>query len=97
MVDEADRLKMASLEQMRLLRCWRDRSRFDWNARNREAPVTLPTVLFSNRSRLWPTDLFPRSRQNCAYRAQRKSGSLRNLSRADPGLLVLRNNSFDGL
>jgi hypothetical protein len=38
----ADRLKMASLEQMRLLRCWRDRSRFDWNASNREAPGTLP-------------------------------------------------------
>ena len=33
-------------------------------------------------------DLVPRSRQNCAYRAQRKSGSLRNLSRSDPGILV---------
>ena len=88
MVDEADRLKMASLEQMRLLRCWRDRSRFDWNARNREAPGTLPTVLFSNRLRLWPTDLLPRSGQNCAYCAERKPGGLCNLSRSDPGILV---------
>jgi hypothetical protein len=41
-----------------------------------------------NALQLRATDLLPRSDQNCAYRAQRKSGSLRNLSRSDPGILI---------
>jgi|GEM_PF-5988340 len=49
LVDEADRLKIVSLEQMRAIfdagDIW---ARIDWNAWNREAHGALRTVLFSH-------------------------------------------------